>query len=135
MISNPEAVEKLNCYNMWQSFLISSSIKLGLVKITAFTIMHQILRPSLSQPKISIFMLNTPNIDFTCNLFQVHNPSPLLSFGFYFPIKRMPELRIFKVDEFEEQLRLSAQQFLIERVKIKEDHHLIMMPKFIEWYC
>ena len=40
MISNPEAVQKLISYNMWQSFLTSATIKIGLQKISAYTIMH-----------------------------------------------------------------------------------------------
>ena len=102
MVSNPEAVQKLQGYNMWQSFLVSCSIKVGLIKLTAFNIMHSILRHKLQRPQVSSFMLNTPAIEFNCHEFQVQKPSKLISFGFFLPLKGMPHIRVFKVEEFED---------------------------------
>lgn len=53
LLSNPDAVKKLTNFNMWQSFMVSSTIKIGLHRLNAFTILHSILRYALKQPKIS----------------------------------------------------------------------------------
>lgn len=97
MLSNPDAVNRLVNYNMWQAFLVSASIKIAYVKLTAFNIMHSILRNSLSPPQITAFMLNTQITDYAEQTeFKIIHPNKLICFGFYLPLKRMPELRIFK---------------------------------------
>jgi len=64
MISNPEAVEALQNYNMWQAFLTHATMRLGEHKISAYTIMHSILRYALDHPKFGKFVLETPSIEF-----------------------------------------------------------------------
>ncbi|CDW84178.1 UNKNOWN [Stylonychia lemnae] len=133
-LCNPEAVSQLKNFNMWQSFMVSSTIKLGMHRLNAYTILHSILRYALLPPKISQFMLNTQAIEFTYAKFQVKSPNKLLCFGIYLPIKKMPQLRIFNVQDFDNDLRVSAQIYLIDRINIKDSMLYISLPKFIEWF-
>jgi len=91
MLTNPDAVSKLTSYNMWQAFLVSASIKISYIKLTAFSIQHTILRHKLKTPIISAFMVKQQLIDCQeLNEFKVVKPSKLICFGFYLPLQRIP---------------------------------------------
>jgi hypothetical protein len=47
MFSNPEAIENLKSYNMWQSFLDNTSIYLHGAKVELFYLIHSVLRCNL----------------------------------------------------------------------------------------
>lgn len=119
---------------MWQSFLVSSSIKIGLHKLNAYTIMNKILRYKLPLPKISAFMINPPDLESECQKYQVHEPHKLLSFGLYLPLSKMPKLRVYSINDFDNELKMTARFYLSERIKLKENNLLIELPKFIDWF-
>ena len=50
MVSNPEAIEKLTNYNMWQSFLDNTTITLNGSKMEAYFLIHSILRCNMHPP-------------------------------------------------------------------------------------
>ena len=64
----------------------------------------------------------------------VDRPHPLIAFGAFFPLKGMPKLKSYNVKDVPDQLRNIAYGYLSSRVKVLDDYHLLVMPKFIKWY-
>ncbi len=65
---------------------------------------------------------------------MVDRPHPLIAFGAFFPLKGMPKLKSYKVKDIHDQLRNTAYGYLSTRVKVIDDYHLVVMPKFIKWF-
>lgn len=64
----------------------------------------------------------------------VDRPNPLIAFGAFFPLKGMPKLKPYNVKDIHDQLKKIACSYLSSRVKVIDDYHLVVMPKFIKWY-
>jgi predicted house-cleaning noncanonical NTP pyrophosphatase (MazG superfamily) len=169
LLSNPESVQQLLNYNMWQSFLTSCQITLNYQRLNAYTIFNSILRGSFAQPHISHFMLSTASLELEAaasstqtstgvtptlrsqssnpssgqpeksrssgvSKYVVHSPSQFLSFGFYLPLKKMPQLKVFNSAELDQDLRSIAQYYLEDRIKVREHFFYVSLPKFMDWF-
>jgi len=134
MVSNIETVTKLNCFNMWQAFLTQCYVRISMHKINAFTILRGFLRNSLPAPSVSVFVLPCISVEPSCAHYQVLHPHPLIDFGVYLPLKKMPRLRVFRVQDFENDLRVSAQLYMVDRMQLKENCLLVETPKFVQWF-
>eukprot|EP00347_Sterkiella_histriomuscorum_P015495 403356815 len=134
MMSNPEAIEKIQNHNMWQAFLLNCKVVLCNHKINAFEIKHSVLRHEQQQPSISCFLLQTPQIEFFCQKFQIKDPNPLIAFGFFIPVKRLARLKVFSSKDFNNQLKQRAEEFFTKKLRFKDDSNYIYLPKILEIY-
>jgi hypothetical protein len=66
MLANPEAVGRLSNYNMVQAFLLATTVKINEHKISAYSILHSILRHRLQKPAVTEFYLEVPTLPFSC---------------------------------------------------------------------
>ena len=64
----------------------------------------------------------------------MRNPHVLVSFGFFMPIKLMPDLIIFKSDKFDQQLRSLSNSYMLRKMRINPERGLVIIPKFFYIY-
>ena len=153
MISNPEAIEKLNSFNMWQSFLNNTYINMNGSKLKAFCIMHTILRGNASPPMdqtefpiISSIHQDNKGVSTKSTVASgasyssdikdliIQSPHPLISFGFYLPLKGNPCLTKFSTTTLNTCLRANAYEYLTRLMTVHDDYQLIGLPKIVKWY-
>ena len=64
----------------------------------------------------------------------VKKPDPLISFGFFFPLKGLPIISKYTTKGINATLREVAAEYLTRSITVKDDYNLIVLPKLVKWY-
>lgn len=154
LISNPEAIEKLTSFNMWQAFLDNTTITLNGCKLKAITIMQVILKatPKKQTAFPITSMIAIPKMASTSTKFKANGervsgvildsleemcvvePNPLIAFGLFLPLPGSATLHKYTVKNLAIVLRENAQEYVIKHMSIRDDYHTLILPKIFRWF-
>lgn len=126
------AVRLPQSLNDWAKYEAGLKFKVGPHIYTPLEVQHFIVRVNLGLPAAFEDYLNSRIADEKF-VFRYSKANPLVNFGFSFPFKSSPPLRIYLPDTIEEDLRETAGIFLA-RGKLMRGRSQLQLPGILDVY-
>ena len=63
------------------------------------------------------------------------NPNRFIAYGCFLPIRKMPELRVFRQSTLDEQLKYQVKVVNSGQLSASPHNFLVTLPKFLKWFA